>query len=206
MCRPGQGNATLWAGSKEVQELDFVHKRKCFHFTAFPFFFHQAADYFKGEESNSSANKCMLKVLSIRLQKKALHMKLVFHTKQGHSNLEIYVIKISFRLLSMPQPWRTTTRQSKFMNRSPTSVQLTNTTSDIVKVWFWKLENLYCRLQHLHWSQACWSTARRSISSGCSLLSIVYIAHSACVWKLFSRASLCHLCIDALNAQHAVAK
>ena len=71
----------------------------------------------------------MLKVLSIRLQKKALHMKLVFHTKQGHSNLENYVIEISFRLLSMPQPWKTTTRQSKFMNRSPTSVQLTNTTS-----------------------------------------------------------------------------
>ena len=120
--------------AKKFRNLIFPQEEVFFHFTAFPFFFHQAADYFKGEESNSSANKCMLKVLSIRLQKKALHMKLVFHTKQGHSNLENYVIEISFRLLSMPQPWKTTTRQSKFMNRSPTSVQLTNTTSDIVKV------------------------------------------------------------------------
>ena len=83
----------------------------------------------------------MLKVLSIRLQKKALHMKLVFHTKQGHSNLENYVIEISFRLLSTPQPWKTTTRQSKFMNRSPTSVQLTNKPQILSKSDFenWKI-------------------------------------------------------------------
>ena len=65
VCRPGQGHAALRAGSRKVQKPIF--KSDTFGFNAGEWdivlsFNYQAADYFKGEESNSSANKCMLKV------------------------------------------------------------------------------------------------------------------------------------------------
>ena len=42
--------------------LNLKTKLKNIEYLHHTIFYRQAADYFKGEESNSSANKCMLKV------------------------------------------------------------------------------------------------------------------------------------------------
>jgi len=81
----------------------------------------QAADYFKGEESNSSANKCMLKVAQYAATLENYNKAIQIYEQVAASALESSLLKYSAK-------------------------------------------------EH------------------------------------FFRASLCHLCIDALNAQHAVAK
>jgi hypothetical protein len=57
--------------------------------------YEQAADYFKGEESNSSANKCMLKV----------------GTGEGRP------VDWCARWRSTPRSWRTTLRPSRYTSR-----------------------------------------------------------------------------------------
>ena len=108
------------------------------------------------------------------------------------------------RLLSMQQRWRITTRRSKFMSRFANL--LGKRWLYRIQAWLQSSVNAFSldRLQHLLLSPACWSTVQRSISLGY----FSHIGHSLEVYmKLpFFRASLCHLCIDALNAQHAVAK
>ena len=100
--------------------------------------YEQAADYFRGEESNSSANKCMLKV-RICLIKSVVTKYVNFQVAEYAATLENYdkSIKIYEQVAAA------------------------------------SLEN--------------------------NLLKYAAKEH-------FFRASLCHLCVDALNAQHAIQK
>lgn len=57
--------------------------------------YEQAADYFKGEESNSSANKCLLKVAQYAAQLEQYEKAIEIYEKVGQSSLESSLLKYS---------------------------------------------------------------------------------------------------------------
>lgn len=133
----------------EIYESEAVDLERAVHH------FEQAADYFRGEESNSSANKCLLKVAQYAAQ-----------LENYDKAIQIYE---QVRIKDTSHAWRQ---------------RITNIYSWLI-FWIWMFEPCQFILQ----------VASASLES--SLLK--YSAK-----EYFFRAALCHLCVDSLNAQHAI--
>lgn len=73
----------------EIYETDAVDIQKAIQH------YEQAADYFKGEESNSSANKCLLKVAQYAAQLEQYDKAIEIYERVGQSSLESSLLKYS---------------------------------------------------------------------------------------------------------------
>lgn len=73
----------------EIYESDAVDIEKAIQH------YEQAADYFKGEESNSSANKCLLKVAQYAAQLEQYDKAIEIYERVGQSSLESSLLKYS---------------------------------------------------------------------------------------------------------------
>lgn len=129
----------------EMYESEAVDLERAVHH------YEQAADYFRGEESNSSANKCLLKVAQYAAQLENYEKAIQIYEQAGYTFLAIIEIVICKEMTVKP---------------------LCNFHSVLIV-----------------------QVASASLES--SLLK--YSAK-----EYFFRAALCHLCVDVLNAQHAI--
>lgn len=134
----------------EIYESEAVDLERAVHH------YEQAADYFRGEESNSSANKCLLKVAQYAAQ-----------LENYEKAIQIY-------------------EQVKIESIYRTCV--------IASLKYLYLLN-YSECGRFEPYQFILQVASASLES--SLLK--YSAK-----EYFFRAALCHLCVDSLNAQHAL--
>ena len=58
--------------------------------------YEQAADYFKGEENNSSANKCMLKVAMFSAQMENYKKAIGIYEQVSENKIKICIIRKTF--------------------------------------------------------------------------------------------------------------
>ncbi|KAL0819217.1 hypothetical protein ABMA28_008463 [Loxostege sticticalis] len=168
--------------AKQHQNIAELYETECVDLARAMQHYEQAADYFRGEESTSSANKCMLKLAQYAAQ-----------LEHYDKAIQIYE---QVHCTASTAAWGDYCRMGRLLPREVATAAAEATSS--ANKCMLKLAQYAAQLEHYDKAiQIYEQIAKSSLDN--SLLK--YSAK-----EYMFRAALCHLCVDILNAQHAIEK